>query len=127
MPVKTTKLKDILTREQVYPETNVASIVDFDENIAINRATSSENQYMTSITFKGVTYKVAGDATEALVEEIERAQAKEAELQDYIAFLFKKLDLELGSELVAEDGEGNTDSITAVDEDGEQVPLIVEY
>ncbi len=126
MPIKTTKLKDILTREQVYPETNVASIVDFDENIAINEETSSGDPYATSLTFKGVTYKVAGDTSKDLEEEIARAKAKEAELQEYIAYLYRKLDLELGSDLVAEDEEGNADSVTAIDENGEQVPLIVD-
>lgn len=161
MPIKTTKLKDILTREQVYPETNVASIVDFENHVDhvsvsdqgtsevevsyitvngterklagsdlsgfdVNQPTELGDEYLTSLSFKGNIYRVAGDASKDLEAEIARAKAKEAELQEYIAYLYRKLDLELGSELVVEDEEGNTDSVTAIDENGEQVPLIVD-
>lgn len=128
MPIKTTKLKDILTREQVYPETNVASIVDFDENIAVNVQTVLGNPYLTSLTFKGVTYRVAGDASEALAEEIARAEAKEQELFEYITYILGKFDEAPGTSLVALDSEGNTDEIHAVNDDtGSVETLIVKY
>lgn len=128
MPIKTTKLKDILTREQVYPETNVASIVDFDENIAVNAQTVLGNPYLSSLTFKGVTYRVAGDASAALAEEIARAEAKEQELLEYITYLLGKFDEAPGASLVALDSEGNTDEIHAVNDDtGNVETLIVKY
>ena len=161
MPIKTTKLKDILTREQVYPETNVASIVDFNENVDhvsvsdqgssetevsyitingtehkiagsdlsgfdVNQPTELGDDYLTSLSFKGKLYRVAGDASEDLAAEIARAKAKEAELQEYISYLYSKLNLELGSELAITDEEGNAESFTVVDENGEPVQLIVD-
>ncbi len=72
MPIKTTKLKDILTKEQVYPETNVGSIVDFDNNISVNDQTTSGDTYLTSLTFKGTRYKVAGDVS-ADLDELQQA------------------------------------------------------
>lgn len=128
MPIKTTKLKDILTREQVYPETNVASIVDFDDNVSVNDETILGDAYLTSLTFKGIRYRVAGDASADLAAEIARAQAKEQELFEYITYILGKFDEAPGTSLVALDSEGNTDEIHAVNDDtGNVETLIVKY
>lgn len=162
MPIKTTKLKDILTREQVYPETNVASIVDFDENVDhvsvsdtgtataeakyitvngiekkiagsdlsgfdVNTQTASEDPYLTSLTFKGNTYRVAGDASKDLEEEIARAKAKEQELLEYITFLYSQQNLTPGAAIVAEEEDGTEDTIVAENDDtGETETLIMD-
>lgn len=125
MPIKTTKLKDVLTREQVYPETNVASIVDFDENIAVNAQTVLENPYLTSLTFKGVTYRVAGDASADLAAEIERAKAKEAELESYIAYLYKANNMEVGTTLSTVDEDGNVETTKFLNDNGDEELVII--
>ena len=125
MPIKTTKLKDILTREQVYPETNVASIVDFDDNLAVNGQSVLGDPYLASLTFKGITYRVAGDATADLAAEIARATAKEAELQEYIAYLYHLNNMELGASLETVDNEGNRESIKVLNDNGDEELVIV--
>ncbi len=125
MPIKTTKLKDILTREQVYPETNVASIVDFDDNISINEETVLGDTYLTSLTFKGIRYRVAGDASADLAAEIARAQAKEQELLEYITYLYTLHNATPGASIIAEDSSGNTDTIIATNDSTGETELLI--
>lgn len=125
MPIKTTKLKDILTREQVYPETNVASIVDFDDNVSVNDETVLGDTYLTSLTFKGIRYRVAGDASADLAAEIARAQAKEQELLEYITYLYTLHNATPGASIIAEDASGNTDTITATNDSTGETELLI--
>lgn len=162
MPIKTTKLKDILTREQVYPETNVASIVDFENHVDhvsvsdqgtsevevsyitvngterklagsdlsgfdVNQPTELGDEYLTSLSFKGNIYRVAGDASKDLEAEIARAKAKEQELLEYITFLYSQQNLTPGAAIVAEEEDGTEDTIIAENDDtGETETLIMD-